>query len=433
MLKADSPFRIRNLFFFSVLLHLGIVLVVHNYRNPVLWENGEIAKSLYHGYGFAIGFSFPHELTAWQSPGYPYLIWLVWKIFGGPGPSPLLFISCLQVLAVASTIYPVTWLATRWFGEKAGFVAGLLTIILPLFAWYVTRLHQTAFVLAIHPWMVWAWLTLPQSRGWIRVVQAGCIAGLGGLFQPALLGVSGLIAIYLLWTVVRDRNWTGVRQIFLAGFVTLLMITPWTVRNYEVFHRLVLIKDSFGKEFWVGNNPHATGTDNSVRGRELFWDYPPKCIVLLGHVSEIEMMTAMQKEAKTWAWQHPHQFLKITAKKFVWYWTMSPARLERTVAGGEAIKYGIFEALAWFGSIGLAIVGILRKSWPWEYMVIVLLYLGFYSLLYSLTHVGQVRYRGEMEFIILPGAASGIVLLMASRRLPATRKNAAARAETSLR
>jgi len=34
-----------------------------------------------------------------------------------------------------------------------------------------------------------------------------------------------------------------------------LVLIPWTARNYAAFGRLVPIKDNFGLELWLGNNP----------------------------------------------------------------------------------------------------------------------------------------------------------------------------------
>jgi hypothetical protein len=46
-----------------------------------------------------------------------------------------------------------------------------------------------------------------------------------------------------------------------------------------------------------------------------------------------------------------------------------------------------------------------------EYLAVLALYMAVYSAIYGMTHVGQVRFRGEMEYIFLFGTAAGLWIL----------------------
>ena len=60
-----------------------MVLAIHHYRNPTLWENGGIAQYMYEGKGFwADFFGLTAAPTSLQEPGYVVLLWAVWKLFG---------------------------------------------------------------------------------------------------------------------------------------------------------------------------------------------------------------------------------------------------------------------------------------------------------------------------------------------------------------
>ena len=37
------------------------------------------------------------------------------------------------------------------------------------------------------------------------------------------------------------------------------MLSPWVIRNYEVFHRFVFLRDDFGLQLRLGNGPYADG------------------------------------------------------------------------------------------------------------------------------------------------------------------------------
>jgi hypothetical protein len=191
------------------------------------------------------------------------------------------------------------------------------------------------------------------------------------------------------------------------------VLAPWTVRNAAVFGRLVPIRDSFGKEFWMGNNLHATGTSYAAGGTtEITYAHPPDAFALKGRVPEAELMDALLREGAAYAWSEPGGFVARTAKKILWFWTAAPAHLVRSTLGGEAVRfrglhlgYWIFflacSAFAWWYGGGV----------PVEYGRLLTLYVTTYSLLYGLTHVGQARYRGEMEFIFVPLVAAGLVAM----------------------
>lgn len=415
----SSLLQVRNLFWFSLILHLAIVFAVGNYHRPIVWENGSIAAHLYYGLGFVSGFSFPDEPTAWQAPGYPYLLALVWKLFGFQSASGYLLISLLQVIAVSSVVFPVVWLTRRWFDENTSIVAGIVTLLMPLLAWYATRIHHTAFVMAIHPWLVWGWVTAADRKSWQIAVLTGFLTGVAALFQPVLLPAFGAISAFLLVRSAILHDWNASACIIVGGCLTLLILVPWTIRNYEVFHQFVVVKDSFGKEFWAGNNPHATGTAYSEQGIDLGIAFPAKAYEFKGNMPEIYVMDALKKEALDYIAQEPGAFVKRTFKKLLWYWTITPANLERPTGGGEAIKFRGLQATYWFLYVVLMVIAAFRRPWPKEYIMIMVILSVVYSSVYSLTFVGQARFRGEIEYIFLPAVACGIMtLLPESWKLP---------------
>ena len=51
------------------------------------------------------------------------------------------------------------------------------------------------------------------------------------------------------------RSW--VAPVLAAGFAALLVISPWTVRNYRVHHHWFFVATGGGRNYWMGNNPEA--------------------------------------------------------------------------------------------------------------------------------------------------------------------------------
>lgn len=410
------------LFVFSFLLHTAVVLVIGHYRAPIMWENGMIAGHMFAGQGFSGTFSQTVEPTSWQAPGYPYVLLALWNVFGKDNVTGNLVLSLIQALAIASTIFPMGRLTERWFGPSAGSWARVITCLMPLFLWYPTRLHHTAFVMALHPWMLWGWIAVRDRSTVTNTVLTGVGTGVAGLFQPVLLGVYGLLSFFLAVGALRRGERRELAGVLSAGVLTLLALTPWTIRNYQVHHRLLLVKSSAGKEFWVGNNPMTTGTAYAPGGEgEVTNVHPPKAMQLSGKVPEMELMESIGREAMDYVRAEPGAFVQRTIKKVFWLWTVVPEEYTRSSLGGEARKFRTVQTAYWLAFVALAIAArVLGGKWSREYFWILALYVVMTSLAYGLTHVGQARFRGEVEFILVPAVAAGCALL-AQRifRLPA--------------
>ena len=422
--------KIRSIhfFFISIIIHLLVVSLIAHYKNPQLWENGVIANNLYNGNGFILGFSLPNELTSVQAPAYPYLLSWSWDLFG-KGVGAYLFISILQCLCISSMVFPMSFLSRRWFPTVPVWIVQVITIIAPLYLWYCTRLHHTALVMALHPWILWGWLGW-AGRNPLRGVITGVATGILALIQPVILGAYGIIGLGLLVNSVRSRNWIVFQSLALGGLAVIATLTPWTIRNYSIHGKIIPIKCGFGKEFWMGNNPHATGTSFAIGGAEEITNvFPPKCYQLKGKVPEGELEDAMYHEASAWIAEHPSTFIRITAHKLLWFWTFPPKDLVRSSGAGEALVFrGIFITY-WSCFIILTGLAIWKYRPPSEYILTLAIFSFYYSLVYGLTHVGQARFRGEIEFLFLPAVAAGVCWIFRTIYSP---KHTASHCNTSL-
>lgn len=401
------------LFAVSFLLHLAVVFAIHHYRHPLLWENGGIAQYLYEGKGFRIDyFGLTAERTSIQAPGYPVVLWAAWKLCGQT-PAAYILISAGQCLAVASMVWPVGILSRRWFPDQPPWIAQGLVVIYPLYFWYCTRIHHTAVVMALHPWLLWSWLEWCRRGPW-HGIATGILAAVAGLFQPVLLGVYAICGAALLAGALLKKQWKPAANLILAAVAVVVCLMPWTIRNYEVQGRFILVKSGMAKEFWMGNNPNATGTTYAAGGaQEITMAFPPKAYALTGKVPEIVLMDALEAEAWAYIKAHPGKTVEITLRKILWFWTVAPSDLVRSSQEGEALAYRSVDIAYWAIVVGLAVLGVVTSKYPVkEYLAVLAIYFSVYSAVYGMTHVGQARFRGEIEFIFLFGAAAGLHFLL---------------------
>ena len=210
------------------------------------------------------------------------------------------------------------------------------------------------------------------------------------------------------------RNHGAALKLFAAGLCTLAVLTPWTLRNYSVHGRVVLVKDSFGKELWMGNNPHATGSAFAEGGTlDVFSANLPNSWSASKGLPEIKVMDALLNEALDYIRSDVPAFLVRTAKKVTWFWTAVPRKYLRVTMDGEAVKFYMLHVGYWAAFLVLAVVARLgRGRFARDYAGCLLLYFTVYSITYGLTIVGNARFRGEMEYIFIPAVAAGVAFLL---------------------
>jgi len=143
-------------------------------------------------------------------------------------------------------------------------VAGLL-IIHPLFILRLNYFWHTYIVQAMLMWLaVWA-IAISRSsssRGIPSGVRPWKLASFGALLGVLVLfnGSFILVAPVLGWLAVRHEKFPKqVAMAVISAGCFLLVITPWTVRNYATFDKLMYIRRGAELEMWIGNLRDSNG------------------------------------------------------------------------------------------------------------------------------------------------------------------------------
>jgi len=150
--------------------------------------------------------------------------------------------------------------------------------------------------------------------GWRRALPAGLLFGFGALIKAQFLLMPAILLGVVFW-----RCWAnprGLRQAAVSLLVFFLamaaVITPLTLRNYRVFHHLVLISNNGGLTFLAGNNAEADGA--YVTGKS-FDVLPPITVT-----NQVERDHRAYALAKQWIADHPGQFVRLLPRKLWQLW-----------------------------------------------------------------------------------------------------------------
>jgi hypothetical protein len=112
-------------------------------------------------------------------------------------------------------------------------------------------------------------------------------------------------------------------RLVFAFLIAILMVSPWTVRNYYALGGFIPIRSNFGLELWIGNNPEATGHTHITPNPDIP-DSPfsrlhpylsPNEQTRLARLGELNYMKEKQKLTLDWIQHNPNRFLILTLKR----------------------------------------------------------------------------------------------------------------------
>jgi len=115
-------------------------------------------------------------------------------------------------------------------------------------------------------------------------------ARLAVLARPALLLFVGLLIAGMAYR--RHRRWASVAM--LGAF--LLCLAPWAARNWAIHHQFVLVSTNGGLNFWIGNNPLATGEACDATGEPVWTRIPEPLKQQLAAQNEVQQDQFLYRE-----------------------------------------------------------------------------------------------------------------------------------------
>jgi hypothetical protein len=287
-------------------------------------EVGWIARSIALHQGFSSPFFTLTGPTALLPPVYPFILSVIFRVFGIYSVKSALTILTLNSLFSALTCVPI-YMATRLsVNARVAMFAGWGWAIYP-FAIYFSagRVWEYSLTSLLVTTCFWLALSLHLDPRPARWLGYGALYGLAGLCNPAvfsLFPVLLLLPLWRLWKLRRASSWFSsdvLRSGLLAAVGLFVVLTPWTVRNYRTMHVLCPVRDCFWYEFWSANNGDSSDPT-------LPWTHPasnPVEMRLYQSQGEIAYIAQKRVMAMDYISHHPGFFVRLTLRRVVNYWT----------------------------------------------------------------------------------------------------------------
>jgi 4-amino-4-deoxy-L-arabinose transferase-like glycosyltransferase len=381
----------------ALVLRIGYMVIAHTYRFKTADDNfgfgfemGRIGRSLALGQGFGNPFHGITGPTAWEPPLYPFLIAIVFKLFGIYTKTSAVFLLTFNSLCSALTCIPIFLIAKRCFDERVAVWSAWAWALLPPIIFWTTRyVWETSVATLLLALIVWLALTFETRHGVVPWFAFGALWGIAALTNTALLSFLPACGVWV-WYRRAKKGRRSLLGLLIAGLIFIACVTPWIARNYQVFGQFIFIRSNLGAELRLGNGPGADGT---------WMDYlhPTKNaeqLDLYKQMGEMAYVAKRKSEAVAFIREDSSRFVILCFKRFEYFWAGLPR---------GTFAQTMLANLFYFLSSALAILGLvraLRKRLLGAWLLFWLLVL--YPLPYYMTFVlPRYRHPIEPELLIL--------------------------------
>lgn len=238
----------------------------------------------------------PDQPSAYWPVGTSAIYALFFRLIGHNYMPLVLFQVAIGVAVVALSMS----LALRWFNGKVALTTGWLLACWPVLIEYTTLLaSELIFMFFV---LLAFWLASLPARHWLaRALLSGVSLAAASYVRPLALIMAPLL---FMREAVKKREWFVPLLACTVATVTMLVsILPWSLRNWQVFERVVLISTNGGSNLWMGNNP----------GGGIGYVAPPKVDI----ANEADRDKYFARQAKEYIAQDPAAFLLRSVKKLI--------------------------------------------------------------------------------------------------------------------
>ncbi len=363
-----------------------------------------------------------------RPPGYVWFLSAVYRATAGSYVAPRVAQHVLGVFGVVLAL----WLGTRLAGRLAGnLYAALLGSYWILIYFEGELLDPTLNVVLLLAMLAASLLWLERRRsGWLFL--AGLLLGGAAVVRPNMLACYPAGLAWFGWVLKRRGPWLRAAGVWTVGLV--LAVAPGAGRNWAVARDRVLVSSNAGINFYLGNNPDATGycmAELPAWGpyRTCF-DYPRICRRVAEQVGrplqDSEISAYFFAAGMRWARENPGRALELLAKKAALFWGLPEVAHNTVESHGRRTSRilrrlpGDFPLFLCLGLLGAA--GLRKHGAPDARRMA--LFMGLFGGAYFLSvwpFFAAARYRVPILPIILFFAAAGLEQALAWLRTRAWR------------
>lgn len=392
-----------------VLIMLGAILV----RLPIAFIMGDkvtvlpgihdqvsydaLARSLLAGRGYSFTenwypFTLANTPTAHWSFIYPLYLAGVYAI---TGYHPLAARLIQGVVGSALMCLLIYLIGRRVGNEEVGLAAAALAAVYGYFIYYSVALMTETFFIVLVLFVLYLSLELREKPTVARWLLLGLALGMAGLLRQTMLLFVPFLLIWLFWEVRKDNiHWW---HFTLPIGVIVLLIVPWTIRNYLVYDQFLPLNSNAGYALYASNNPNLA-TD--WRNEAVVVPVPAE----LAGQNEAELNQTLTRKGMEFIMADPIRYLRLNLDKTLEYFKFWPSSESSRISNlNRVLSFGLY--------LPFMLWGLYLSLSSWRSFVPLYLFMVIHTGIHLLTWPSP-RYRLPVDAVFMVFAGLAILKLI---------------------
>jgi 4-amino-4-deoxy-L-arabinose transferase-like glycosyltransferase len=378
-----------------VALYMGDqITVLPGVQDQVSYD--ALAQSLLDGRGYSFTekwYPFTPANTPTAHWSFLYPVYLA-GVYAVSGYHPLVARLLQGVLGGALICFLVYLIGSRVVNEDTGLVGAALAAVYGYFIYYNVALMTETFFIVLVLLILYLSIEVKENPTVIRWVGLGVSLGLAGLLRQTIL----LFVPFLLFWLFLELRTRGIRwwHFALPVVMVLVLITPWTLRNYRVYREFLLLNSNAGYALYASNNPNL-GTD--WRNSLVVVPVPEE----LNGQNEAELDRALTRRGIEFILVDPARYLRLTLDKtleFFRFWPYSDS--SRISNLNRVLSFGLY--------LPFMLLGLFLSFSRWRNFVILYLFIVIHTGIHLFSWPSP-RYRLPVDAVLMVFAALTLVEL----------------------
>jgi 4-amino-4-deoxy-L-arabinose transferase-like glycosyltransferase len=183
-----------------------------------------------------------------RGPIYPLLIAFLLTATDGWWPYS---IQVAQSALFGLTCFMVFWMSKNLWNNKVALLTSALCTLHPFLIWYTSRIWIETLATFLFTALIASLLFLSLKPTSLRSVMVGLILGIAALCKSTFLPFIVIVPLLLGCLKERIVGWRSISYIFLTG---LILVLPWSIRNYSLANEIVPVHLLAGYNFQRGDS-----------------------------------------------------------------------------------------------------------------------------------------------------------------------------------
>ena len=196
----------------------------------------------------------------WLPPLYAYYLFLL-SFLNLEYQNYVLLVLYSQALLASISVLIFYRLNKFFFPQNICIFSSLLFSLFPLYLYTASQISSISLTIFLAIYFYYFFFKIKKDKKYIDIILYSLLAGLLILVRREFIAIIILSSFYLfLFCKIPFK------KIFLILLITTLTVSPYLIRNYIIFEK-VIIHAGFGYNLWQGNNPNS-----KVEGSEIVND-----------------------------------------------------------------------------------------------------------------------------------------------------------------